>query len=115
MSPRKDDIKELGWAFYGLVAGVVLLVGVVQLIEQEHHTVNYWLVVGSWLVTFAALSWGFRRRRSMGPDGQRAHQLPPLGPGHRESGEETDHQGKTRKWTRSVLPDGGSEPPGKGR
>jgi Na+/melibiose symporter-like transporter len=61
--PPKDDLRELIWIFYGFVAAAVLIVGVVQLIENEHHTVGYWLVAASWLVTFATLAWGFRKRR----------------------------------------------------
>jgi Na+/melibiose symporter-like transporter len=72
-SPQQDDLRELAWIFYGIVAAVVLIVSVVQLIENEHHTVGYWLVAASWLITFAALAWGFRRRREAGAGAPHLH------------------------------------------
>jgi hypothetical protein len=89
-SPQQDDLRELAGIFYGIVAAVVLIVSVVQLIESAHHTVGYWLVAASWLITFAALAWGFHRH---GPgvdgdgDGPHIHP-PPLAPGHEEVSED---------------------------
>jgi hypothetical protein len=88
MGRRKDDLGELLWIFYGIVAAAVLIVGVVQLVRDHHHTVSYWLVAGSWCVTFAALAWGAKAKR-VAADRSGAHlhlDLPKIDPGETYEG-----------------------------
>jgi hypothetical protein len=80
--PPKDDLSELGWIIYGFVAAAFLVGGVVAFVKG-HHSVNFSLTVGSWMVTFAALAWGFRRRRGVAGEGTHVHQAP-LSPGQEE-------------------------------
>jgi hypothetical protein len=66
--PPKDDLGELVWICYGIVAGAFLAGGVIGF-AKGHHSVNFSLTVGSWMVTFAALAWGVRAHRGHGTKG----------------------------------------------
>lgn len=67
---RKDDLSELVWIFYGIVAGAFLAGGVIGF-AKGHHSVNFSLTVGSWMVTFAALAWGVSAHRGHARGGDR--------------------------------------------
>jgi hypothetical protein len=64
MQGDRGGLRELVGTLYGTVSGFFLLIGILTWAKGAHHPVSFWLVVGSWMVTFAALSWGFRRRRA---------------------------------------------------